>query len=170
MVLHSFSASGVAAVTSGRGTSGLALVVGVGGVAMVNSVAVGCGAHYRVSASSASWAAVAACLECISPWVGDASHRHCGMFWQVMGDFGSVSSGLLLGARFLFPTGLHTMSSMSWRSGCTPLNCSDISSMAEELFVKMSGHAGIGCMVKASIFRVISSIVVCRRAFSSCVT
>jgi hypothetical protein len=45
-------------VMSGRGTSGSALVVRVGGSVMVNDVVVSHGVHCHVSTLSMSWAAV----------------------------------------------------------------------------------------------------------------
>jgi hypothetical protein len=142
VLLHSFLASRAVAVMSGGGVSGSALVIGVGGAAMVNGVAVGHGAHCHVSASSASWVVVAACLECISPYVSDASHHRCSVFRGVVGDCGSVSLGLLLGAHFLLPAGFRTMSNRSWMSRWTSEICRDISSTAEEVDALVVGDGG----------------------------
>jgi hypothetical protein len=100
--------------------SGSAFVIGVWGGAMVNGSAVGHGAHCRVRASRASWAAVAACCECINPWVGDTSRHFCGSCQHVVGDCGSVLSYSLFGEYFLFPAGLCTASRMSSMPCCTP--------------------------------------------------
>jgi hypothetical protein len=87
---------------------------------MVNGSAVRCGAHCHVYASSVSWAAAAACHECINPWVGDALHDLCGSCQYVIGDCGLVLSYSLFGEHFLFPAGLHTASRMSLMPCCTP--------------------------------------------------
>jgi hypothetical protein len=119
-VRHPFLASGAVAVSSGRGASGSAFVVGVWGGAMVNGSAVGRGAHCRVCASSASCAAVTVCRECIKPWVGDVSRHFCSSCRRVVGDCGSVLSYSLFGERFLFPVGLRTASRTSLMPCCTP--------------------------------------------------
>jgi hypothetical protein len=57
-VLHPSVATGAVAVMSGRGVSGSALVIRVGGSMMVNDVAVRHGVHCHVSTLSMSWAVV----------------------------------------------------------------------------------------------------------------
>jgi acetyl-CoA carboxylase alpha subunit len=59
VVLHSSVATGTVAVVSGRGASGSALVVRVGGGMMVNDIAVGYRVYCHISALSMSWVVVA---------------------------------------------------------------------------------------------------------------
>jgi hypothetical protein len=72
-VRHSFVASGAVTDASGSGASGLVFFIGgVVGVMVIGS-AVGHGICYSVSALSVPWLVVAACLECIRPYTGEAS-------------------------------------------------------------------------------------------------
>jgi hypothetical protein len=118
-VHHPFSASGAVVVSSGRGISGSAFIIRVWGGAVVNSSAVRYGAHCHMHMSSASWAVVAACRECINLWVGDASCHFCGSCQHVVGDCSSLLSYSLFSEHFLFPAGLHTASRMSSMPCCT---------------------------------------------------